>query len=245
MTANKSKTKLKRFVIVFGSKGGLGKSAYARFVLDECIRLNLNYCAYDADQENPDLYRYYHAAGKGVELANFLDVGAAGELLENMSVNAPDLVLLDLPASSGNGTREIFEKFGLLETAVELGYRITLLCVINTDDPVLASIAAMAEYCQDKVDYVIVKNLCWGKAEEFKLWDNGNLKPKIINQLKGKEIEMPAIDPSAFLALSKAKTPYHLADKAVVGFAFSLLVRGFLIGARAEFVKANEYWGIE
>jgi hypothetical protein len=241
---NKSKTKLKRFVIIFGSKGGIGKSAYGRFVLDECIRLNLNYCAYDADQENPDLYRYYHAVDKGVELANFLNVGDAGELLENMSVNAPDLVLLDLPASSGNGTREIFEQFGLLETAVELGYRITLLCVINTDDPVLGSIGAMAEFCQDKVDYVIVKNLCWGKTDEFKRWDNGKLKPQILEQLKGKEIEMPRIDPSAFLALSKAKTPYHLADKDTVGFGSSLLVKGFLIGARAEFVKANEYWGI-
>jgi hypothetical protein len=118
MTTNKAKTKLKRFVIIFGSKGGLGKSAYGRFVLDECIRLDLNYCAYDADQENPDLYHYYHAVGKGVELVNFLNVGDAGELLENMSTKAPDLVLLDLPASSGNGTREIFQQFGLLEIAI-------------------------------------------------------------------------------------------------------------------------------
>jgi hypothetical protein len=103
----------------------------------------------------------------------------------------------------------------------------------------------MSEFCQDKVDYVIVKNLCWGKTDEFKQWDDGKLKTKILDQIKGKEIEMPALDPSEFLALSKAKTPYFLANKDTVGFASNLLVRGFLIGARSEFVKANEYWGIE
>jgi hypothetical protein len=244
MVTNNKISKLKRFIIIFGSKGGLGKTAYARFVLDELIRLNIIYSAYDADRENPDLYRYYHKAGNGVELVDFLNVGEAGELLENMSVNAPEVVVLDLPASSGNGTREIFEKFGLLETAVELGYRITLLCVINTDDPVLASIATMAEFCSDKVDYVIVKNLCWGEAQEFKCWDNGNLKTKIIDELNGIEIEMPNLDPSAFLALSKQKTPYYLADKATIGFASSLLVRGFTIATRSEFTKANDYWEI-
>ena len=242
-TSNKI-PKLKRFIIIFGSKGGLGKTAYARFLLDELIRLNINYCAYDADRENPDLYRYYHTVGTGVELVDFLNIGEAGQLLENMSVNAPDVVVLDLPASSGNGTREIFEKFGLLDTAVELGYRITLLCVINTDDPVIASITMMADFCTDKVDYVIVKNLCWGKAQEFKRWDEGNLKHTIIKDLKGIEIEMPNLDPSAFLSLSKQKTPYHLADKDTVGFASSLLVKGFTIAARSEFIKANNYWGI-
>lgn len=240
----KMKVKLKRFIIVFGSKGGIGKTAYARFLLDELVRLNIPYSAYDADRENPDLYRYYHAVGTGVELVDFLSIGEAGELLENMSVNAPDVVVLDLPASSGNGTREIFEKFGLLETAVELGYRITLLCAIDTDDPVLASLATMADFCADKVDYVIVKNLRWGKAQEFKRWDEGKLKTRIIDELKGIEIEMPKLDRSAFSALSKAKTPYHLADKETIGFASSLLVKGFTIAARSEFTKANDYWGI-
>ena len=45
---------------------------------------------------------------------------------EEMSDLAPEIILLDLPAASGDGTRSIFEQFALLETAQELGYRITL-----------------------------------------------------------------------------------------------------------------------
>jgi hypothetical protein len=244
MVAKSKVTKLKRFIIIFGSKGGIGKTAYARFLLSEFTRLNLNYSAYDADKENPDLYRYYKDVGTGVKLVDFLAVDGAGKVLEEMNTAAPDIILLDLPAASGDGTRSIFEQFALLETAQELGYRITLVCVINTDNAVLGSIKTMAQFCGDKIDYTIVRNKCWSKDNTFEMWDNSQLKPQIITELKGLEIEMAALDPSAFLALSKHKTPYHLADKVTVGFAPSLLVKGFLIGSRAGFEQAKEYWGI-
>lgn len=245
MAAKVKLTKLKRLIIIFGSKGGIGKTAYARFLLSEFTRLNLNYSAYDADKENPDLYRYYKDVGTGVKLVDFLAVDGAGTVLEEMSVLAPDIILLDLPAASGDGTRSIFEQFALLETAQELGYRITLVCVINTDNAVLGSIKTMAQFCGDKIDYAIVRNKCWSKDNIFEMWDNSQLKPQLLTELQGLEIEMAALDPSAFLALSKNKTPYHLADKETVGFAPSLLVRGFLIGSRAGFEQAKVYWGIE
>ena len=245
MAAKVKSTKLKRLIIIFGSKGGIGKTAYARFLLSEFTRLNLEYSAYDADKENPDLYRYYKDVGTGVKLVDFLAVDGAGKVLEEMSTLAPDIILLDLPAASGDGTRSIFEQFALLETAQELGYRITLVCVINTDNAVLGSIKTMAQFCGDKIDYTIVRNKCWSENNIFEMWDNSQLKPQLLNELKGIEIEMTALAPSAFLALSKNKTPYHLADKETVGFAPSLLVRGFLIGSRAGFEQAKVYWGIE
>ena len=245
MAAKAKSTKLKRLIIIFGSKGGIGKTAYARFLLSEFTRLNLEYSAYDADKENPDLYRYYQDVGTGVKLVDFLAVDGAGKVLEEMSKSAPEIILLDLPAASGDGTRSIFEQFALLETAQELGYRITLVCVINTDNAVLGSIKTMVQFCGDHIDYVIVRNKCWSKDNTFEMWDNSLLKPQILTELKGMEIEMAALDPSAFLALSKQKTPYHLADKETVGFAPSLLVRGFLIGSRAGFEQAQVYWGIE
>ena len=240
----KTELRKKRFVILVGSKGGLGKSFMARLILDLIRRLGIIHVAYDADPENPDLYRYYNSSENSVEQVNFFGVADSTKVLEKMYKDTPDVVLLDLPASSGNGMRDIFTKFGLLETAVELGYRITLVFVINTDNPVIASVDAMYNFSTDKVDYVIAKNLCWSKETAFEMWNNSKIRKTLIDDCKAIEIEIPALDDTAFLALSKAKTPFSAATKEVVGFGSSLLVRGFMMTSQAELDKAGEYLGL-
>lgn len=170
---------MKRIVMILGGKGGTGKTAFNRLLLDVLHTKGTNYLAYDADTENPELYEYYQNFGTGVRLLNFLDVAEAKRFFTEVKTNGPDVVVLDMPGASGNKTREIIKKFGLFKIASDLGYRVTLVAVINLGYAVINSLRAMAEFCGDSADYVVVKNLCWDKGLGFQRWDSSKTRAAI------------------------------------------------------------------
>ena len=235
---------MKRIVMILGGKGGTGKTAFLRLLLDQLVSLSVNYLAYDADTENPNLYEYYKEFGTGVRLLNFLEVAEAKRFFTEIKTESPDVVVLDMPGAVGNKTREIIKKFGLFKIASDLGYRVTLVTVINLDYPVINSLRAMVEFCGDSVDYVVVKNLCWDKGLGFQRWDNSKTKVA-VTELNGREIEMPELEYSAFDTLIEQGLPYSAATEEN-GFPFGdyLLVSGFLDQAKPQLELAAEYLGL-
>lgn len=235
---------MKRIVIILGGKGGTGKTALMRLLIDLLHTKGINYLAYDADTENPELYEYYKEFGTGVRLLNFLEVAEAKRFFTEIKTEAPDAVVLDMPGASGNKTREIITKFGLFKIASDLGYRVTLVTVLNLGYPVINSLRAMVEFCGEKVDYVVVKNLCWDKGLGFQRWDNSKTKVAVA-ELKGIEIEMPELEYSTFDVLLEQGLPYSAATESN-GFPYGdyLLVSGFLDQAKPELELAGEYLGL-
>lgn len=230
--------------MILGGKGGTGKTAFTRLLLDMLHAKGINYLAYDADTENPELYEYYQQVGNGVRLLNFLEVAEAKRLFTEIKTESPDVVVLDMPGASGNKTREIINKFGLFKIAADLGYRVTLVTVINLGYSVITSLRTMAEFCGDKTDYVVVKNLCWDKGLGFQRWEDSKTRVA-ITELNGIEIEMPELDYSAFDVLLEQGLPYSAATEEN-GFPYGdyLLVSGFLAQAKPELSKAEEYLGL-
>ena len=153
---------MKRIVMILGGKGGTGKTAFLRLLLDHLVSLSVNYLAYDADTENPNLYEYYKEFGTGVRLLNFLEVAEAKRFFTEVKTESPDVVVMDMPGAVGNKTRDIITRFGLFKIAKDLGYRVTLVTVLNLDYPVINSLRAMVEFCGDSVDYVVVKKSLLG-----------------------------------------------------------------------------------
>ena len=81
---------MKRIVMILGGKGGTGKTAFLRLLLDMLVSLDINYLAYDADTENPELYEYYKEFGTGVRLLNFLEVALCKRVfLLRLKLNRP------------------------------------------------------------------------------------------------------------------------------------------------------------
>lgn len=235
---------MKRIVIILGGKGGTGKTALMRLLIDLLHTKGINYLAYDADTENPELYEYYKEFGTGVRLLNFLEVAEAKRFFTEIKTEAPDVVVLDMPGASGNKTREIITKFGLFKIASDLGYRVTIVTVLNLGYPVINSLRAMVEFCGEKVDYVVVKNLCWDKGLGFQRWDNSKTKVAVA-ELKGIEIEMPELEYSTFDVVLEQGLPYSAATESN-GFPYGdyLLVSGFLDQAKPELELAGEYLGL-
>jgi hypothetical protein len=236
---------MKRIVMILGGKGGTGKTAFTRLLLDVMHSKGINYLAYDADTENPELYEYYQNFGHGVRLLNFLEVAEAKRFFTEIKAESPDSVIVDMPGASSNKTREIISKFGLFKIAGDLGYRVTLVTVLNLGYSVITSLKTMAEFCGDKADYVVVKNLCWDKGSGFQRWENSKTSAA-ISELKGIEIEMPELDYSTFDTLTEKGLPYSAATEEN-GFPFGdyLLVSGFLDQAKPELEKAGIYLGLQ
>lgn len=232
---------MKRIVMILGGKGGTGKTAFLRLLIDVLHTSGKNYLAYDADTENPNLYEYYKEFGTGVRLLNFLEVAEAKRFFTEIKTSSPDVVVMDMPGAVGNKTREIIKKFGLFKIAADLGYRVTLVTVLNLDYPVINSLRAMVEFCGESVDYVVVKNLCWDKGIGFQRWDNSKTKVAVA-ELKGIEISMPELEYSTFDTLIEQGLPYSAATEEN-GFPFGdyLLVSGFLDSAKPELELAGEY----
>jgi CobQ/CobB/MinD/ParA nucleotide binding domain len=236
---------MKRIVMILGGKGGTGKTAFTRLLLDVMHNKGINYLAYDADTENPELYEYYQNFGSGVRLLNFLEVAEAKRFFTEIKAESPDSIIVDMPGASSNKTREIISKFGLFKIAGDLGYRVTLVTVLNLGYSVITSLKTMAEFCSDKADYVVVKNLCWDKGSGFQRWENSKTSAAIA-ELKGIEIEMPELDYSTFDTLTEKGLPYSAATEEN-GFPFGdyLLVSGFLDQAKPELEKAGAYLGLQ
>jgi hypothetical protein len=236
---------MKRIVMILGGKGGTGKTAFTRLLLDVMHNKGINYLAYDADTENPELYEYYQNFGSGVRLLNFLEVAEAKRFFTEIKAESPNSIIVDMPGASSNKTREIINKFGLFKIAGDLGYRVTLVTVLNLGYSVITSLKTMAEFCGDKADYVVVKNLCWDKGSGFQRWENSKTSAA-ISELKGIEIEMPELDYSTFDTLTEKGLPYSAATEEN-GFPFGdyLLVSGFLDQAKPELEKAGNYLGLQ
>ncbi|BAY96069.1 MULTISPECIES: hypothetical protein [unclassified Tolypothrix] len=236
---------MKRIVMILGGKGGTGKTAFTRLLLDVMHSLGINYLAYDADTENPELYEYYQSFGSGVRLLNFIEVAEAKRFFTEVKADTPDVVVVDMPGASGNKTREIIGKFGLFKIAGDLGYRVTLVTVLNLGYSVITSLKAMLEFCGNQADYVVVKNLCWDKGLGFLRWENSKTRAT-ISELQGIEIEMPELEYSTFDMLIEKGLPYSAATEEN-GFPFGdyLLVSGFLDLAKPEIEKAEVYLGLQ
>ena len=149
-----------------------------------------------------------------------------------------------MPGAAGNKTREIIKKFGLFKIANDLGYRVTLVTVLNLGYPVINSLRAMAEFCGNSADYVVVKNLCWDKGLGFQRWEHSKTKAA-ITELNGIEIEMPELEYSTFDVLLEQGLPFSAATESN-GFPYGdyLLVDGFLDQAKPELDQAAEYLGL-
>ena len=235
---------MKRLVMIIGGKGGTGKTAFLRVLLDKIATQNLTYLAYDADTENPELYEQMKDFGSGVRLLNFLEVAEAKRFFSEVKAELPQAVVLDMPGASGNKTREIFKKFGMFKIAEDLGYRITLVVVLNLGFSVINSLKIMTEFCGDAVDYVVVKNLCWDKGMGFQRWENSKTRQRAL-ELGGIEIELPELEYSTFDVVLEKRLTFSASTEAN-GFPYGdyLLVSGFLTQAHAELEKAGDYLGL-
>ncbi len=187
---NETSTLNQRVVIVTGDKGGVGKSTFARGLLQLYINRKLNYLAYDSDNRNAQLYRHYNSVAPGVNLIDIFTRGGADDLLIDLDTKRPRLALVDLPAQSGMFFERFEKDLGVFDALKELGYSVTMVSVLSRVKDSVNALRVLYEYCGARVDYVVVKNLFHGDADKFERYEDSDTRSQILEQ-GGIEILMP------------------------------------------------------
>lgn len=230
----------KRLLVVMGGKGGVGKTLLCRILFFYFLQAKLDFAPFDADRENPEFHTVHAASEPVVRLFDFLNIQQTKLFITHLAQQQPQTVLIDMPAASSFGVREQVQRFDLLNVVAEetLGYRMTVISVLNNNTFTIASFSEMMEEFGPGADYVAVLSEMWKDDDNFDLWYNSPERQR-FEALGGIEIRMPLLEITSFQSLHKASLPFSRAGE--LGLGDRLIIRGFLNRTRALFEPAAAY----
>lgn len=187
---------MKKLDLILNGKGGVGKSFFAinfiQFLKDRSIK----HVAVDTDNENSTLKRFHPEA-------NFLDLAtksAVDPIFAELNENS--LVIVDCRAASTDIFIRYFAKFDVFDVLKNLDASLTIILPVNNDPDSLNQIQILTDKFKDKANYVIVKNRFFG--EQFEIYDDSKTRIRLLDDLNGKEIEMPLLDDWLVVALNQS-----------------------------------------
>jgi hypothetical protein len=236
---------LGRLVLVSADKGGTGKSTFTRGLLDIYRYYQIQCHAYDSDRRNAQLHRHYHKILPGVSQIDISTQGEADALLDNLKNFNSGLVLVDLPAGAGEWFERLETELDLIAVAATSGYRLTLVSVLSRTKDTIKSLQLLLNYCGDRVDYVAVKNLYYGTAEQFKQFDTSKTKAQFL-ELGGIEIAMPALFNDTYDLIDEKDLTFREAmeETSSLSRAHRVRVTQWLKGLEWEIRRAGAYLGL-
>jgi hypothetical protein len=216
-----SQFKFKRIIWVTGGKGGVGKSTVSRGLYDLLHSRNISISAFDGDRDNSQLYRYYKDVGTGVKRIDIEDLGDADLLVHAMDKVKPDVLLVDVAAGGSKSLLNIEADQRILSDAAELGYKFTIVSVMSrikdSVNLLKATIDSTAAY---DVDHIAFKNLYFGSADRFRLFDGSSTKTKLLAS-GGSVLDVPEMYDDTYEILDDKNLPFTLAIAEESGLARS------------------------
>lgn len=193
----KDSSESRRLIIVTGDKGGVGKSTFARALIQTYIDNKKDFLGFDADLSNPQIKRFY---GEECDISplNIFKSGTIDIFVQNLrsfiyldskqeggeKLPGKSLFLLELPPQSSNILRDFVSEMDLFNIVKEsYNMRVTLVVVINRTIDSVNQLVGLHEYCKEQGDYIVVKNNFFGESEDFHRYNNSSL----IKEIKEKQ----------------------------------------------------------
>lgn len=209
--------KMKRVIWVTGGKGGTGKSTFARGALDRLLAAGVNVAAFDSDPENAQLHRYYQGMGEGVVRTELAERDGGDDMLEAMEEQQPGVVLADVAAGGSQILMRLQDESLFLSSASEMDYGFTIVSVLS---PIKDSVNMLKEAMETTkghgVQHVAVKNLHFGEADDFDLFDASQTKLR-FKEAGGVVITMRDLLGKTYGAIDRENLPFSLAAKKTGG----------------------------
>jgi energy-coupling factor transporter ATP-binding protein EcfA2 len=234
-----------RLVLVTGDKGGTGKSVVARILLDVYRHRSTNCLAYECDQSNPQLHRHYDKVIPGVKTLKLNQRGGADALQNDLKQFNPQVSLVDMPAGAAEYFENIAKDIFLFENAQRLGYRITMVSVLSRVKESLSQLQRLVDFCGDRVDYVIIKNLYWGEEHKFTRYNNSQIR-QTVTEKGAVELMLPELFDDIFDLIDSNDLTFREAlEHDAFTFSNQSRVFGWIQACEAEFRRAGVQLGIE
>jgi hypothetical protein len=201
---------MKRIVITAGD-ARVGKSTTSRLLLDMYLAEGVNVRAvYSGHRNKLDAYGKYLKIDKfNLARGDYDEFIGSLELIDDIEV-----VLMDMP---GQILPE-FVKFArmtyLLEGLHAIGYRVTFLHPISYRQDCVGYLHDLTAEFQNKADYIVVKNECFGKG--FAYYDGREIETT-IKQLNGITMDLPVLNKSVYSKLDEVGCTYTDAAARMAG----------------------------
>jgi hypothetical protein len=228
-------------VFVGGDKGGVGKSTVARTLLEFYQQEKVPFIAFDGDDTNPTLTRFFKTAErlssktpKGFEpLMNNLEEREGQEGPGERPVQ-----LVDLGAGTSIVLNQFVEQTGFFEVAKAQGAKVTFVFVLAPSADSINLLKILSEQHGRRLAYVIVRNNA--NPGTWDLWEGSKTRGWVLSALDGIELEIPILDAEAFAQVDRKGVSWR---EALLSKEVKLVARSYIFRWRqkvyAEFEKAK------
>lgn len=191
----------KRLVMTTGD-ARVGKSTTARLLVELYLESKLKLRAYYTGNRNK-LYAYELLLPVG-ELP--LTPGGADQLLIDLEYFSDfQVALSDLPGQNVEHFKQFAEEVLLWDAIASLGYCITFVHPVSHRRDCVEYLQELFDYCGNKADYVIVKNLYFG--DDFPYYDGSDIQ-KRIQEIGGEELYLGALWRGTYELVESLNFPY-------------------------------------
>jgi hypothetical protein len=181
-----------RIHLIDGEKGGVGKSLFARVMVQYAIAKKIEHALIDADITNQDVKRFYNYA-IDAEFSEAVNKGDRADIIFELARKQP--VIVNLPANIFPRVNNWIIKGRLLEVADKYGVDICKWFVCDGGFESIDLFYQSMNLYKDKMLHVFVRNL--GKTDDWSFLNDDtnykNITNKFTNTLK--IIDFPLLYP--------------------------------------------------
>jgi hypothetical protein len=167
--------------------------------------------AIDGDVENAQLHRHYQNMGQGVIRTELGERDGGDVILAVMEQKEPDVILVDVAAGGSQILMRLQDESLFLSSAREMGYDFTVLSVLS---PIKDSVNMLKEAMETTqghfVQHVAVKNLHFGEADDFELFESSKTKLR-FEKAGGVVITMRDLLGKTYAAIDQGNLPFSVA----------------------------------
>jgi hypothetical protein len=181
-----------RIHLIDGEKGGVGKSLFARVMVQYAIAKKLEHALVDTDMTNQDVKRFYDYA-IDAEFSEAVNKGDRADIIFELARKQP--VIVNLPANVFPRVNNWISRGRLLEVADKYGVDICKWFVCDGGFESIDLFYQSMNLYKDKMLHVLVRNL--GKTDDWSFLEDDtnykNITNKFTNTLR--IIDFPLLYP--------------------------------------------------
>ncbi len=175
--------------LVDGEKGGVGKSLFARTMVQYCLDKKSSFVPIETDTSNPDVSGVYKDICKyAIISTEEKDFHKADEIFE-IAIDKP--VIVNLPAQSHKAVSRWIEKNNLIDVGKSHGVNFCKWFVCNGGYDSTQLFIQSLNYYGLKIQHILVRN--WGICDDWEHLKEDKELQKLIKKYKIKEINFPKL----------------------------------------------------
>jgi hypothetical protein len=164
--------------MINNGKGGVGKSTVCNMMIEHNIKNAISTKLVETDTENPDVYNVFNEKIDCTQIDLKSKEGWI-ELINFIAENADAAIIINMAAGLGNSLIQFGSFF--CDDLKELNRPLDMFWVINRQKDSIILLNKAVESLPGLRSKIVVKNLYWGDATKFLLWENSQSKENFEN----------------------------------------------------------------